>query len=88
MATATEADRLTRAEIRAEIERVLRRRAEVLHALSLSSDRTLVRERAMLDERLTALWEAHRLVRARLRYGDRDEIIRRARTEERLHRAA
>jgi hypothetical protein len=88
MATATEADRLTPAEIRAEIERVSKRRAEVLHALSFSRDRALVRERTMLDERLAALWEAHRLVRARLRYGDRDEIVRRARTEERLHRAA
>jgi hypothetical protein len=30
----------------------------------------------------------HRLARARARFGDRDEIIRRARLEERIDRAA
>jgi hypothetical protein len=88
MATATEADRLSRAEIRAAIEHVSKQRAEVLHALSLGHDRALARERATLDDRLAGLWETHRLVRARLRYGDRNEIKRRARTEERLNRAA
>lgn len=88
MATATEADRLSLAEIRAEIEHVSKRRAEVLYALSFGHDRALVRERATLDERLAGLWETHRFVRARLRYGDGDEIKRRARIEERLNLAA
>ena len=35
-----------------------------------------------------ALWAEQRAVRARIRFGERDEIVRRARAEERLERAA
>jgi hypothetical protein len=41
-----------------------------------------------LDARLQALWEQHRAERARIRFGERDDIVRRARAEERLERAA
>jgi hypothetical protein len=41
-----------------------------------------------LEERLAALWDEHRTLKARARFGDRDEIIKRARHEERLARAA
>jgi hypothetical protein len=41
-----------------------------------------------LDVRLQELWEQHRAERARLRFGEREDIVRRARAEERLERAA
>jgi hypothetical protein len=41
-----------------------------------------------IDERLQALWDEHRAERARIRFGERDDIVRRARAEERLERAA
>ena len=41
-----------------------------------------------IDARLDGLWDEHRAVKARLRFGDREKIIKRARTEERLLRAA
>ena len=41
-----------------------------------------------LEERLAALWDEQRALKARARFGDRDEIIKRARHEERLARAA
>jgi hypothetical protein len=41
-----------------------------------------------LDARLDELWQAIRAERARIRFGERQEIVRRARQEERLERAA
>jgi len=41
-----------------------------------------------LEERIAALWDEHRTLKAHARFGDRDEIIKRARHEERLARAA
>ena len=41
-----------------------------------------------LDGRLQELWEAHRAERARIRFGEREDIVKRARAEERLERAA
>jgi len=40
------------------------------------------------QERIAALWDEHRMLRAQERFGNRDEIIKRARHEERLARAA
>jgi hypothetical protein len=75
-------------EIRAEIEALTERRSELLHNLTEAHDPTLVAEHHALDERLAALWDEQREVRARLRFGEREAIIKRARTEERLERAA
>jgi hypothetical protein len=41
-----------------------------------------------IDTRLAELWEQHRAERARIRFGERDDIVKRARAEERLERAA
>ena len=41
-----------------------------------------------LSEDRQELWHSLRLEKARLRFGERDEIVRRARAEERLERAA
>jgi hypothetical protein len=75
-------------EIRAEIERLSERRAELWHLLSEAHDEDVAAELHALDEQLERLWDEQRAVRARLRFGDRDLIIARARTEERLARAA
>jgi hypothetical protein len=38
--------------------------------------------------RLQDLWQTLRMEKARLRFGEREDIVRRARAEERLERAA
>jgi hypothetical protein len=75
-------------EIRAEIDRATERRTELWHQLSEGHDPALAAELRELEERLAALWDEHRMLKARARFGDRDEIIKRARHEERLARAA
>ena len=75
-------------EIRAEIDRATERRAELWHSLSEGHDPGLAAELHELEERLARLWDEQRMVKARARFGDRDEIIKRARHEERLARAA
>jgi hypothetical protein len=75
-------------DIRAEIERASEDRAALLHRLSNGHDGVLAAELHELDERIAELWDEHRAARAYARFGDRDEIIRRARLEERIERAA
>jgi hypothetical protein len=78
----------TPSEIHAEIDRESERRGELWRSLGTGHDARVAAELKAIDERLAALWEEHRLSRARLRFGDRDRIISRARAEERLERAA
>jgi hypothetical protein len=75
-------------EIHAEIERLSEVRGELWHQLSFGRRQELVDEIKQIDEQLVALWDEHRAERARIRFGERDEIVRRARQEERLERAA
>jgi hypothetical protein len=75
-------------EIRAEIEQLSEQRAQLLHALAEQHDSSLAAEHAGLEEQIAKLWEEHRIERARVRFGERDLIIQRARHEERLERAA
>ena len=75
-------------DVRLEIERATERRAELWHHLSAGRDAVLAAELKELEERIARLWDEHRSLRAQARFGDRDEIIRRARHEERLARAA
>jgi hypothetical protein len=75
-------------EIHAEIESATERRAELWHLLSAGHDPALADELRELEARLERLWDEHRTLKARARFGDRDEIIKRARHEERLARAA
>jgi hypothetical protein len=75
-------------DIRTEIERASEERAELLHRLSEGHDAVLAAALRELDDRIAALWDEQREARARARFGDRDEIIRRARLEERIDRAA
>ena len=79
----------TLTEIKQDIDRLSDRRAEVLHLLSDGGhNATLAAEHKRLDEELAERWEEQRIVRANIRFGDRDLIIQRARHEERLSRAA
>ncbi len=78
----------TIARIHDEIDRLSERRVGLWNSLSQGRDPALVDEIKALDARLEELWALHRAVRARIRFGERDEIVRRARAEERLERAA
>jgi hypothetical protein len=75
-------------EIRLEIERATERRAELLHVLAGGHDAVAATEHAEVEARIASLWDDYREARVRLRFGDRDEIVKRARLEERLERAA
>lgn len=78
----------TIANIHADIERLSEQRTGLWNLLSRGRTDALVAEIKELDKRLQALWDEHRAERARIRFGERDEIVRRARAEERLERAA
>jgi hypothetical protein len=78
----------TISEIHAEIERLSEVRGELWHRLSQGRQQAIVDEIKQIDDQLVALWDEHRAERARIRFGERDDIVRRARQEERLERAA
>lgn len=78
----------TIADIHTEIERLSEQRTELWNRLSRGRTEAVVTEIKEIDERLQALWDEHRAERARIRFGEREEIVRRARAEERLERAA
>ena len=75
-------------DIHAELDTATERRTELWHLLSQGHDIALAAELHELEERIATLWDEHRTLRAHERFGDRDEIIKRARHEERLARAA
>jgi len=75
-------------DIRLEIERATERRAELLHVLAEGHDGTVAGEHAELENEIARLWDEYREAKVRGRFGDRDVIIKRARLEERLERAA
>jgi hypothetical protein len=74
--------------IHADIEQLTERRRELWHLLSQVHDTALADELHALNDALDALWAEHRETRATLRFGDRQRIVARARTEERLERTA
>jgi hypothetical protein len=76
------------ADIHAEIELLSEHRTTLWNRLSQGRDEAVVQEIKEIDERLQRLWDQHRAEKARIRFGERDEIVRRARAEERLERAA
>lgn len=76
-------------DIRTEIEDATARRTELWHILSEEGHKPEVAaELEELNARIDDLWNEHRQTRATLLHGDRDQIIQRARAEERLSRAA
>jgi hypothetical protein len=78
----------SREDIHRDIDRASQRRTELWHALSQGQDPAVAAELKRLEGELGKLWDEHRAERARLRFGERDSIVRRARQEERLERAA
>jgi hypothetical protein len=74
--------------IHAEIDELSERRVALWNSLSFGRDPDVVEQIKALDARLEALWAEHRAERARIRFGEREDIVRRARAEERLERAA
>ncbi len=75
-------------EIQAEIERLSEHRTELYTELSRLRSESVRQEIKQIDERLQSLWDEHRAERARIRFGEREDIVRRARAEDRLDRAA
>ena len=75
-------------EVHREIDLASERRAELWNHLGAGHDPAAAAELKQLEQRIADLWQEHRLIRARLRFGERDKIIARARQEERLERAA
>ena len=75
-------------EIHQEIERLSEQRSELYQKLSAEFDAGIVADIRRLDAELDRLWDEHRALRARVRFGDRNAIVARARVEERLERAA
>ena len=75
-------------EIHQEIDALSERRRELWRMLGEGRDDAAAEELKHLDERLAKLWDEHRALRARVRFGERERIIARARAEERLERAA
>ena len=74
--------------IHTEIDEISERRAELWHRLSDGRNPEVVEQIKMLDEKLGLLWNEHRAIRARIRFGEPEQIVKRARAEERLERAA
>jgi len=79
---------MTPNQIHTEIERLSEDRQELWQRLSEGLDPTVKTDIKLIDDRLQELWQSLRQEKARLRFGERDEIVRRARAEERLERAA
>jgi hypothetical protein len=75
-------------QIHAAIEQLSEERQVLWQRLAQGLDPAVKDEIKALDVRLQELWQTLRLVKARLRFGEREEIVRRARAEERLERAA
>ncbi len=78
----------TMTRIHLEIDELSAERADLWHRLSQGRDPSVLEQVKELDVRLAGLWEQHRAERARIRFGEREEIVKRARAEERLERAA
>jgi hypothetical protein len=79
---------MTPIQIHDAIERLSEERQELWQRLSDGLDHSVKDEIKDIDARLQELWQELRMEKARLRFGEREEIVRRARAEERLERAA
>ena len=81
-------DMSTIERIHVEIDELSERRGQLWNRLSEGRDSILQLELKDVEARLEGLWQAHRAERARIRFGEREQIVKRARAEERLERAA
>jgi hypothetical protein len=81
-------DDVTTTQIHTQIEELSEKRQDLWQRLSEGLDPTVATEIKAIDAQLEDLWQSLRHEKARLRFGEREEIVRRARAEERLERAA
>ena len=75
-------------EIRLEIEEASERRSELWEQLAHGPDPSASAEIARLSDKINDLWSEERVVRARQRFGPSEDILTRARAEDRLEREA
>ena len=75
-------------DIHKDIEELSEERKGLWHRLADKRDPDVRAKIKELDAKLDGLWDEQRALRARLRFGDREKIVARARVEERLERAA
>ena len=80
--------RVTTDQLHTVFEQLSEERQVLWQQLSEGLDTSVQTQIKELDERLQTLWQSLRIEKARLRFGEREEIVRRARAEERLERAA
>ncbi len=73
-------------EIRKELDEASERRARLWEELSVGLDPAKSAEAAALSARIEALWAELRAAHARARFGPAEDIIARARAEDRLDR--
>ena len=78
----------TISEIRRELDEASERRADVWEELSQGVNPQKSAEAAALSKRIEELWAESRIARARARFGPSEDIITRARAEDRLDREA
>jgi hypothetical protein len=76
----------TLTDIRRELDDAIERRAELWEDLSEQHDSAKAEEASRLSQQIEDLWAESRTARARLRFGEPDLIIARARAEDRLDR--
>lgn len=81
-------EHVTPTQIHDRIEELSEERQALWLRLSEGLDPSVKDEIKELDEHLQQLWQDLRMEKARLRFGEREEIVRRARAEDRLDRAA
>jgi hypothetical protein len=78
----------TLTDIRRDLENATQRRTFLWEELAEGHDAVKSAEASRLSERIEELWAEARTARAHARYGPSDEIITRARAEDRLDREA
>jgi len=73
-------------DIRNELDQAVERRGELWEDLAEQHDREKSAEAAILSKQIEELWGELRRAEAHARFGPADEIIARARAEDRLDR--
>jgi hypothetical protein len=75
-------------DIRRELDDAMERRAGLWEELGYGFDAVKSAEAAQLTRRIEELWSESRVARARARFGPSEEIITKARAQDRLDREA
>ncbi len=78
----------TLTDIRRELDEASERRVALWEDLAEGHDAAKAAETARLSKQIEELWVEARIAQARARYGPSEEIITRARAEDRLDREA